>query len=111
MRGWQRRCGLGDLESIAGLYRVARTCQLPRPRVGGTFYLRPAGFEALAAAACARSFSPQAVNAARVASLKVSPWLTAIILMLRFSFSERRTWSKLVAVIGASFFIFFFTPL
>src|SRR5664279_704744 len=73
----------------------------------GTPYRCPAALADLAAAACARSFSAQAVNAARVASLRVNPWPAAIILMLRFSFSERRTWSKFRSVAGAFSFILY----
>src|SRR5664279_755783 len=72
----------------------------------GTPYRCPAALADLAAAACARSFSTQAVNAARVASLRVRPWPAAIILMLRFSFSERRTCSRFWFVVGVFSFIF-----
>ena len=64
-----------------------------------------AAFAALAAVACARSFSAQAVNAANVASVSVKPWPAAIILMLRFSFSDRRTCSRFLSVVAALSFI------
>ena len=85
------RAGEATQRSIALINKLRADSGQGAPRVPAVFYLLRAAFEALAAAACARSFSAHAVNAASIASLRVMPWPAAIILMFRFSLSERRT--------------------